>query len=162
MTGAETPESGRWHTRMLLRLLHYFFFLTRGMTLGVRAACFDEQGRVFLVRHTYVPGWYLPGGGVERNETVLAALHKEIREEGNLEAIDEPELVHVYYNRQVSKRDHVILYRLRVRQTARRGADREIAETGFFALDQLPADITSATARRLSELSGGAARVDYW
>ena len=37
----------------------------RGMTLGVRAACFDGDGRVFLIRHTYVRGWYFPGGGVE-------------------------------------------------------------------------------------------------
>ena len=73
-------------TFVLTRSMHLVFIFTRGMTLGVRAACFDQQGRVFLVRHTYLPGWHLPGGGVERDETALQALAKEIREEGNLKA----------------------------------------------------------------------------
>lgn len=87
-----------FHMRVFIRFLHFVFLLTRGATLGVRAACFDEKGRIFMVRHTYLPGWYLPGGGVERGETLLAALHKEIREEGNLEAASKPELFHVYLN----------------------------------------------------------------
>ena len=96
-----------FHMRVFIRFLHFVFLFTRGATLGVRAACFDEKGRIFLVRHTYLPGWYLPGGGVERGETLLAALHKEIREEGNLEATSKPELFHVYLNLEGSNRDHV-------------------------------------------------------
>jgi ADP-ribose pyrophosphatase YjhB (NUDIX family) len=156
------PEiRGLW-ARILTWILHRAFFILRGMTLGVRAACFDREGRVFLVRHTYVPGWYMPGGGMERHETALGALRKELREEGNLEIIGEPELFHVYYNRRVSKRDHVIFYRVTVEQTAPRLPDREIAESGFFTLDALPSDVTGATLRRLKELSGEAAKSDEW
>ncbi|MEM9842987.1 MAG: NUDIX domain-containing protein, partial [Pseudomonadota bacterium] len=36
------------------------------MTLGVRAIVENAEGQVLLVRHTYTPGLYLPGGGVER------------------------------------------------------------------------------------------------
>ena len=53
--------------RLVTRVVHSWFALARGMTLGVRAAAFDEGGRVFLVRHSYVPGWHMPGGGVERD-----------------------------------------------------------------------------------------------
>jgi len=156
------PEiRGPW-TRIVTWLLHRFFFLIRGMTLGVRAACFDREGRVFLVRHTYVPGWYMPGGGIERHETTLGALRKELHEEGNLDIVGEPELFHVYYNRRASKRDHVIFYRVTVEQTSPRLPDREIAESGFFALNALPKDVTSATLRRLRELSGEAAKADEW
>jgi ADP-ribose pyrophosphatase YjhB (NUDIX family) len=162
MTDAGTPEIGNWRTRAVLWILHRFFFLSRGMTLGVRAACFDARGRVFLVRHTYVPGWYLPGGGMERHETALEALRKELREEGNLVMVGRPELVHVYFNRRASKRDHVLFYRATVEQTAPRSPDREIADSGFFALDALPAETTDATLRRLRELSGKAERSDYW
>lgn len=153
--------------RRLLRevakhLLHRFFFVRRGMTLGVRAACFDGQGRVFLVRHTYVPGWHMPGGGVERGETGLAALHKEIREEGNLTALSAPQLIHVYFNNRTSDRDHVLFYRLEVTQSTAKRPDREISESGFFALDALPDGTTPATRRRLAELAGSVAPADYW
>jgi len=156
------PEIRGFRTRVLVWLVHRIFILTRGMTLGVRAACFDTEGRVFLVRHTYVPGWYMPGGGMERNETALETLKKELREEGNLEVRGEPELFHVYYNRNASKRDHVLFYRVTVEQTAPRAPDMEIAESGFFTLDALPKDTTSATRRRLRELSGEVDRSDYW
>jgi 8-oxo-dGTP pyrophosphatase MutT (NUDIX family) len=144
------------------RIVHRFFFLRRGMTLGVRAACFDDEGRIFLVRHTYVSGWHMPGGGVERGETGLQALHKEIREEGNLVATSTPHLIHVYFNNRTSDRDHVLFYRLSVRQTAVKVPDREIAESGFFPPDALPDGTTPATRRRLADLTGDALPDDYW
>ncbi|MFK4766943.1 NUDIX domain-containing protein [Rhizobium sp. ZW T2_16] len=155
-------EIGTWRTRIVVWLLHRFFLVSRGMTMGVRAACFNAQGEIFLVRHTYVPGWYLPGGGMEHRETALEALVKELREEGNLVMTEKPDLVNVYYNRRASKRDHVLFYRVNVEQTAPRPPDREIAESGFFALDALPEDVTDATLRRLRELSGEAERGDFW
>ena len=162
MSGEGVPEIRGLRTRVVVWLLHRVFMLTRGMTLGVRAACFDAGGRIFLVRHTYVPGWYMPGGGVERGETALEALRKELREEGNLEIRGEISLFHAYYNRNASKRDHVLFYRVTVEQTKPRAPDREIAESGFFALDALPENTTAATLRRLKELSGEVERADYW
>nr|WP_244474759.1 MULTISPECIES: NUDIX domain-containing protein [unclassified Rhizobium] len=136
--------------------------MSRGMTLGVRAACFDAEGRVFLVRHTYVPGWHLPGGGVERGEAALEALVKELREEGNLEMTGQPLLVQVYFNGRISGRDHVLLYRVDVTQTAERVADREISECGFFDLASLPDGTTEATRRRLAEVNGETVLSTYW
>jgi ADP-ribose pyrophosphatase YjhB (NUDIX family) len=162
VTGPPIAEIGNARTRVTVWLLHRLFMLTRGMTLGVRAACFDDEGRIFLVRHTYVPGWYMPGGGVERHETALQALAKELREEGNLQIRGAPELLHVYLNRNASPRDHVLFYRVTVEQTAPRLPDREIAESGFFALDALPDGVTSATLRRLEELEGKVQRSEYW
>lgn len=160
-TGTNSERLG-WPKRFLVRLLHVYFAVSRGMTLGVRAACFDEAGRIFLVRHTYVPGWHLPGGGVERGETAIEALIKEMREEGNLEAIADPALFHVYFNARISRRDHVLLYRVQVRQLAERPADREIAEAGFFPLDALPEGVTHATRRRIAELRGELSPAHHW
>jgi ADP-ribose pyrophosphatase YjhB (NUDIX family) len=162
MDKAGIPEIGNWRTRILVWLLHRVFIVTRGMTLGVRAACFDADGRIFLVRHTYVPGWYMPGGGVERGETVLDALAKELREEGHLVARGEPELFHVYHNRNTSRRDHVLFFRVLVEQTSPRSPDYEIAESGFFPLDALPEGVTEATLRRLKELAGEAEKSQFW
>ena len=68
------------------RVFRYVFLsiakITRGMTLGVRAVVLDGENRVFLVRHTYVPGWSLPGGGVEVGETFVTSLARELEEEG--------------------------------------------------------------------------------
>jgi 8-oxo-dGTP pyrophosphatase MutT (NUDIX family) len=156
------PEMSALRYRILTRVAHTVYFFIKGMTMGVRAACFDDQGRIFLVRHSYIPGWHMPGGGVERHETVFDAIAKELREEGNLELTAPARLVHVYFNRRTSKRDHVVFFRCDVRQTAPRLKDREIVESGFFALDQLPKGTTSATHRRLKELAGETAFDTLW
>lgn len=162
MNPEKTSRLQRIGEKVLLRVLHVYYFLVRGMTLGVRGACFDEAGRIFLVRHTYVSGWHLPGGGVERGETVHAALKKELKEEGNLEMLEAPQLFQAYFNTLTTRRDHVLLYRVRVRQGAPRLPDREIAEAGFFALDGLPDGVTPATRRRLAELAGEISPAEHW
>jgi ADP-ribose pyrophosphatase YjhB (NUDIX family) len=159
---AAPAEFSGWRKTMLRPLMHFVFMFTRGMTMGVRAACFDSEGRVFLVRHSYAPGWYMPGGGVERRETVGEALAKELREEGNLTIVGEPQLFHVYLNTAASPRDHVVFYRVTVEQTGPRKPDWEILESGFFSLNALPAKTTKATLRRLQEISGEARPSAYW
>lgn len=42
---------------------------------------FEASDRVMLVRPTFKPGWDIPGGYVERDESPLAACHREVREE---------------------------------------------------------------------------------
>jgi len=159
----ETNEEKRSAAaRLVTRMMHGYFAVSRGMTLGVRAACYDDAGRIFLVRHSYVPGWHMPGGGVERRETALQALSKELREEGNLEMTAPAQLFHVYFNTRVSRRDHVLFYRVNVLQTAPRRPDMEIVESGFFDLLDLPRGVTPATQRRLRELSGEVPPDDLW
>ncbi|SCY01290.1 NUDIX domain-containing protein [Microvirga guangxiensis] len=146
----------RKSTRLVTWGLHTYWRFARGMTLGVRAVVLDDQGRVFLIRHTYVPGWHLPGGGVETGETALDALTRELGEEACI-AIDEPpSLFGVFFNRQASRRDHVLVYVIR-RFTVleEKQPDREIAEAGFFPLDKLPEGTTRATRRRLAEILEG-------
>jgi ADP-ribose pyrophosphatase YjhB (NUDIX family) len=126
------------------------------MTLGVRGVVLDPQGRVFLIRHTYVPGWHLPGGGVETGETALEALARELREEACIAMDEPPALAGVFFNHWVSRRDHVLVYVIR-RFTVleAKQPDREIAEAGFFPLDRLPEGTTSATRSRLAEILEG-------
>ncbi|WP_407936801.1 NUDIX domain-containing protein [Jiella pelagia] len=149
--------------KLLVSAMQGVHLLSRPMTLGVRGAAFDAAGRLFLVRHTYLPGWYMPGGGVDPGETVEEALHREMSEEGNLVVSRPPELFAVYYNRAASKHDHVVFYRCDgVVQAAEKQPDREIAETGFFPLDDLPEGVTEATGRRLDELGGRKTLDPYW
>lgn len=136
----------------------------RGMTLGVRAAVFDADGKVFLIRHSYTPGWYLPGGGVEPGETLQAALARELMEEGGI-ALDRPaELFGLYLNRRVSRRDHVALFVSRAwrQERAPKIPNLEIVDCGFFAPDALPVGATTATRQRLAEIRHGAAASAEW
>lgn len=145
-------------------IFHTYFLIRRPMTLGVRAIVFDEtKNLVFLVKHTYVPGWQLPGGGVERGETFMEALEKELREECNIVLKGSPHLFALYKNAHASPRDHVALYVCRqFEQTEPRLPDREIAECGFFPLDNLPEGTTPSTKRRLQEALHDLEPLQFW
>ena len=149
--------------RLALSLPHLWFRLARPMTLGVRALVIDEQGRILLVRHSYLPGWHLPGGGVEPGESAHEALVRELKEEGNVALDADARLIGVYFNTYASKRDHVLLYEvMRFRHLCARAADWEIREARFFALDSLPEDVAGATRRRIGEWQTGAPPEAQW
>jgi 8-oxo-dGTP pyrophosphatase MutT (NUDIX family) len=148
---------------LIRRIFHAYWRFSRGLTIGVRALILDREGRVFLVKHSYVSGWHLPGGGVEKGETLLAALERELREEGNIEP-SEPPVVHaIYFNRWTSPRDHVALYVLRsFRQSAPPQPNHEIVAHGFFATQELPEDTSRATRERIAEVLGGRTPSEIW
>src|ERR1700754_4359494 len=90
---------------LVRRALHIYWRFARGMTLGVRAVVLDADNRVFLVRHSYVAGWHLPGGGVETGESFGEALRRELLEEGRIELSGDPLLHGLFFNSHVSRRD---------------------------------------------------------
>lgn len=160
----EAPFRQTGWPRLRARFFHTLFLIRRPMTLGVRAVIHDKaRATVFLIRHTYVPGWQLPGGGVEIGETAEAALEREVREECDIALTGPATLKSAHFNRQASRRDHVLLYLMTdFRVLSQKQPDMEIAEGGFFPLDRLPDDTTPATRRRLAELFDGAAVSPYW
>ena len=148
---------------LLRRGLHVYWRLARGLTLGVRGAAINGENRVFLVRHTYAPGWHLPGGGVEVGETATEALIRELSEEAALAIEGTPELHGIFFNGGISRRDHVLVFVCReFRVLGVKEPDREIAEAGFFPLDALPEGTTRATRARLIEIAAGKPPVPLW
>lgn len=145
------------------RLTHFYWRFTRPMTLGVRGMVLDGEGRVFLIKHSYVDGWHMPGGGVEAGETVHEALTRELMEEGNIELTGEPVLHAMYFHPRYSRRDHVALYVVReFRQPAPPVPDREIVAHGFFPVGALPDDTTRSTRARIAEVMDGSPPAHRW
>lgn len=136
--------------------------LRRPLTLGVRAIVVDGEERVLLVRHTYVNGWHLPGGGVKPRETPANGAVRELREETAVIATAEPELLGAYSNFREARSDHVLVYVVRQWRREAWRPNLEIAECAFFPLDRLPDDVNPGTLRRLEEFRGRAVPATLW
>lgn len=149
--------------KILRKLFHTFFLFSRPMTLGVRVIVENEKQEVLLVKHTYVEGWYLPGGGVEKGETLAQTAIKELREETGIETISKPRLISVHKNESASNRDHVALLHVEEwRQSEAFSPNREISEMRFFPIDGLPDDITRGNLSRLREVYFSEPLSEYW
>ena len=143
--------------------MHAYWRFSRPLTVGARAMVIDGQGRIFLIKHSYVEGWHLPGGGVEKGESVGEALAREFVEEGKVRQTGAPRLHAAYFNKRVSRRDHVALYIVReFIQEKPPVPNHEIIEHGFFAREALPEDTSRATRARIAEVFEGAAVSELW
>jgi 8-oxo-dGTP pyrophosphatase MutT (NUDIX family) len=139
---------GRWFAQR-------WFRLTRSLTLGARVVAINADGAICLIRHTYTPGWHLPGGGVEKGETALAAAIKEAREEAGLViAPQDLALFSIHDNSRVFPGDHVLIYHTRHWQPVAVDNALEIAGCDFFKPDALPEGTTPGTRRRIAEAFG--------
>lgn len=121
------------------------------MTLGVRGIVTDKEGRILLVKHTYLKGWWLPGGGVDRGETTYQAVVRELKEEAGVIAHGLPRLLSIHSNEKFFPGDHVAVFHIDSFSLTERTSHGEIAETGWFSPVNLPEDTTPATLRRIDE-----------
>lgn len=145
------------------RALHLFFRANRGLTIGVRAVVTSQDRKFLLVRHTYTQGWHFPGGGVEPGETIEESVAKELREETGLELIRTPKFHGIFFNRSVSKHDHILVYLCETEgEIPVNPPSSEIAELNFYDIAQLPIGIDPGTERRLMEIAGERVPDEDW
>ncbi len=139
-----------------MRLLYFAFriycFIFRPITLGVRVMMIQND-QVLLVRHTYIAGWFMPGGGVKRGETSDQAARREAREETGA-TLNNLKLVGAYTSFKEWASNHNILF-LSTDFAISGEHDLEIAEIRFFPLDALPADLWPGHRQRLEEYRDG-------
>jgi 8-oxo-dGTP pyrophosphatase MutT (NUDIX family) len=148
------------HHRLALGLRRAYWRLRRPLTLGVRALVLDGE-KALMVRHTYMDGWFFPGGGVERGETVEAALRRELIEEVGVRFEGAPVLLGAYSNFREYKSDHILFFRAE-NWVMSPAPNREIAEQAFFPLSAPPAGTSPGTLRRIAELTGGSPSGFVW
>ncbi len=147
---------------MFIRLLYLGFriycFLFRPIRMGVRVMMIQD-GKVWLVRQTYMPGWFMPGGGLKKGETLEEAARREAREETGAE-LGVVSLFGAYSNFAEWKSDHNVLF-LCGDFEFKGKPDAEIAELRAFDLDNLPADLWLGHRRRLEEYRTGSASPQF-
>ncbi|WP_256385221.1 NUDIX domain-containing protein [Cohaesibacter sp. ES.047] len=142
----------------------------RGVSVGTRVIILDDENAVFLVKHSYLAGWYLPGGGVERGELPVVAAKREMEEETGIVCTSNPELWGLFLNDKLMVPDYIACYVVRDwRWGNDEGVpstfpsdDGEIIEGRFFRLEALPPDITRATRTRLEEWRQGRESAPFW
>jgi 8-oxo-dGTP pyrophosphatase MutT (NUDIX family) len=147
---------------MFMRILYIGFriycFIFRPIRMGVRVMMIQD-GKVWLVRQTYIRGWFMPGGGLKRGETLEAAARREAREETGAE-LGEITLMGAYTNFGDWKTDHNIVFICTEFQVDKK-PDAEIAELQAFALSELPDDLWPGHRRRLQEYQARIAQPQF-
>jgi len=110
--------------------------------VDVRGACFDERGRVLLMRERADGRWSLPGGWADPGDTPTSAVVRELREEAGAVA----EVVKLIACWDRDSRGHTpplpvavvkLFFLCRVLEMGRPD-DLETLGTGWFSLEELP------------------------
>lgn len=115
-------------------LLHKYFLMSRGMTLGVRIIVLNGQNEILLVRHSYTNGSYLPGGGVDHGESIESAARREVYEETGITELNGLTFLGLDFNKSVSNRDHVAYFKAHTSQNPEHRNALEIIDCRFFNL----------------------------
>ena len=141
---------------MLIKIAHWirrvYYFIARPVTLGVRILLIDEGG-VILVKHSYQDGWFLPGGGVKRGESLEQAIRREAAEECGA-TLHQVRFIGTFTNFVDYNSDHVSLFHSEdfSIQAVR---DQEIEMVSAFPLEQLPEKTSPGSRRKIAAYING-------
>lgn len=119
-------------------------------TLGARAIIINPDNQVLLVKHTYQPHWYIPGGGVKKGESTKAALLRELKEEVGVTCLEEPMLFGIYHHLHLKVNDYPVIYVVK-KFSISESFSLEIEDKRWFEYTALPEMISPGTKRRLQE-----------
>ncbi|MEM7111772.1 MAG: NUDIX domain-containing protein [Chloroflexota bacterium] len=136
--------------RIFLRLLDeavsLLMLIFKPMRVGVKMLLIKD-GNLVLVKHKYGCDWYLPGGGLKKNESVEEGGRREAAEE--IGATLGKVRIFGVYSRAGSNKHTVVLICEDFTFTGE--TDFEIEEIGIFPVDNLPEGVSGATRRRAAD-----------
>jgi 8-oxo-dGTP diphosphatase len=125
-------------------------------TVGVSGVVLNERDELLLLRHRFREShaWELPGGFVERGETLDDALRRELREETGFE-ID----IVDHISTHISRVRHVdVSYLARIQSGALHVESQEILDARFFRGDELPPGLSAEQFQRIRPVLDAVAR----
>lgn len=121
--------------------------------VGTSAAIFDAQGRILCVRQNTRAGkWTLPGGHMERRESPVDAVIREVREETGY-IVTVGELIGVYSTPASNRL--ILLFHAAVAGRVPWRPNAEISDLGFFGRDELPRPMNERTIARITDAFDG-------
>ena len=147
---------------MYYRLLYLGFkiycFLFRPIRMGVRVMMIEDD-KVWLVRHTYLDGWFMPGGGIKKWETLDEAARREALEETGAK-LGTTSLIGVFTSFIQWKTDHTSVFFCGDFKFVGK-SDAEIAELRAFPIKDLPAETYFLHRRLLERYNAGEIRTNF-
>lgn len=138
--------------KLMYKLIRIRDMATRPKSVGIRTMVFNKKGQVLLVKHSYRPEYFFPGGGVEKGEGFIEAGSRELWEETGLQ-VNKWDLFGVYkYNSEYKDNTVVLLVSDSiVDEEALKIDNEEIIEAGWYGIDDLPIGIHPPYVLRLQE-----------
>lgn len=130
------------------RVRRIIWMFTRPRTTGARGICLDRESRLILVRHSYVRGWFLPGGAPKAGEPLSDALLRELREELGMIGYGAVTRFFEVEQHASGKRDRQTVFLVEGVSFVPR-LSLEIEAVAAFALDQLPEELHPSTSYKL-------------
>ncbi len=133
-------------------------------TLGVRVMLHRDR-KLLLIRHRYGGPLMLPGGGVNRRETVWTAARRELREETGISECGALRLAGVYLHAAHGRQDYVVLFEGDLPDVLppwRPAPFSEVESIQVETADAQDERISPATRRRIAELLDGTPVSEWW
>ena len=130
------------------------------VAFGVAGMIRDAEGRVLLVRQTYMTGWRLPGGGIDRGEPPEIAVRRELKEEVGL--CGGAARLFGLYSRKVWWISHITALYVFEGGVVDFRPNLEVRAITWVLPQAPPNDTAPATARRLAELASQAGPSPHW
>lgn len=128
------------------------FLIFKPMTNGVRLLMVRD-GKVLLVKHVYEDKWYLPGGLVDKGETLDQAIRREAQEEVGA-SLNDLQLFGVYTSFKDDRTDHIVVF-LSQDFSLDGQSDHEIEALDFYPLDALPETTSDGSKHRIEDYVRG-------
>lgn len=145
--------------RLASTIRKMYWFFSRSITIGVKVIV-TSQNQILLIKNRYDTFWYLPGGGIKSKETVVECAQRELWEECGIKA-DTVKILSVYSSFLEYKSDHIVLMHTDVsNQSLAQGL--EIEKIAFFDRNDLPADASYSTKKRIGEFCSGVFTCGEW
>lgn len=128
---------------------------------GVKAVVLKDN-QILLIRHSYANRhlYMLPGGGLGHNETVEAAISREVMEETGCH-ISNIRTHGQFCEASKGAKNHITIMVAYTQDTPICDG-REIIEAAFFPVNNLPENIAKASFRRIKEIIENRPPAEHW